>query len=114
MASQRAWRGLSAPAHEARQFSSLQVSKMANSKQARKRARQSDGRNALRSAQRSRVRSAIKSVRKAIGGGDAPAAQAAFRAATRVIDSMADKQVVHKNNAARNKSRLAAAIKAMA
>ena len=53
-------------------------------------------------------------MRKAIGGGDAPAAQAAFRAATRVIDSMADKQVVHKNNAARNKSRLAAAIKAMA
>jgi len=87
---------------------------MANSKQARKRARQSNARNALKSGQRSRVRSAIKSVRKAIDGGDAQAAQAIFRAATRVIDSLADKDVVHKNHAARNKSRLAAAIKAIA
>jgi len=87
---------------------------MANTKQARKRARQSSELNALRSAQRSRVRSAIKSVRKAIAGGDAQAAQAVFRSATHVIDSLADKKVVHKNNAARNKSRLAAAIKAMA
>jgi len=87
---------------------------MANSKQARKRARQSNARNALRSSQRSRVRTAIKSVRKAIAAGDAAAAQSVFRTATKVIDSLADKGVVHKNNAARNKSRLAAAIKAMA
>jgi len=53
-------------------------------------------------------------VRKAIAGGDAQAAKTVFRDATRVIDSLADEQVVHKNNAARNKSRLAAAIKAMA
>jgi small subunit ribosomal protein S20 len=87
---------------------------MANSKQARKRARQSTVRNTLRSSQRSRVRSAIKSVRKAIAAGDATAAQAVFRSATKVMDSLADKKVVHKNSAARNKSRLAAAIKAMA
>ena len=87
---------------------------MANSKQARKRARQSNARNALKSAQRSRVRSAIKSVRKAIAAGDAKAASTVFQAATRVIDSLADKKAVHKNNAARNKSRLSAAIKAMA
>jgi small subunit ribosomal protein S20 len=87
---------------------------MANSKQARKRARQSTVRNALRSSQRSRVRSAIKSVRKAIAGGDTAAVQAVFRSATKVIDSLADKNVVHKNSASRNKSRLAAAIKAMA
>jgi len=87
---------------------------MANSKQARKRAKQSDARNALRSSQRSRVRSAIKSVRKAVAAGDAQAAQAVFQSATRVIDSLADKNVVHKNAAARNKSRLAAAIKAIA
>jgi small subunit ribosomal protein S20 len=93
---------------------SQRVTQMANSKQARKRARQSDARNALRSSQRSRVRSAIKSVRKAIAAGDAKAAQEVLRNATSVIDSLADKQVVHKNNAARNKSRLAAAIKAMA
>jgi small subunit ribosomal protein S20 len=87
---------------------------MANSKQARKRARQSNARNALKSAQRSRVRSAVRSVRKAVAAGDPKAAAAALRAATKVIDSLADKNVVHKNNAARNKSRLAAAIKAMA
>ncbi len=87
---------------------------MANTKQARKRARQSNESNLLKSAQRSRVRSAIKSVRKAIAGGDAQAAQTIFRTASRVIDSLADKDVVHKNNAARNKSRLSAAIKAMA
>jgi len=86
---------------------------MANTKQARKRARQSRALNAHNTALRSRLRTAIKKVRKAIAGGDQTAAAAEFRASTRVIDSIADKKVVHKNLAARNKSRLAAAIKAM-
>jgi small subunit ribosomal protein S20 len=87
---------------------------MANSKQARKRARQSTARNAQNSSQRSRVRTAVKSVRKAIAAGDKQAAQDILSKATSVIDSIADKKVIHKNTAARNKSRLAAAIKAMA
>jgi small subunit ribosomal protein S20 len=87
---------------------------MANTKQARKRARQSNARNALATSQRSKVRTAIKSVRKAIAGGDKMAAAEIYRNATSVIDSIADKKVVHKNTAARNKSRLAAALKAMA
>jgi small subunit ribosomal protein S20 len=87
---------------------------MANSKQARKRARQSTESNAHNSAQRSRLRTAIKSVRKAIEAGDKSAAAETLQKATSVIDSIADKKVVHKNTAARNKSRLAAAIKAMA
>ena len=87
---------------------------MANSKQARKRARQTIVRNAHNTALRSRLRTAIKSVRKAIAGGDKVAAAAVFRSATRVIDSIADKQIVHKNTAARNKSRLAAALKGLA
>jgi small subunit ribosomal protein S20 len=87
---------------------------MANSKQARKRARQSTESNAHNSAQRSRLRTAIKSVRKAIEAGDKSAAAETLQKATSVIDSIADKNVVHKNTAARNKSRLAAAIKAMA
>jgi small subunit ribosomal protein S20 len=87
---------------------------MANSKQARKRARQSVESNAHNSAQRSRLRTAIKSVRKAIEAGDKNSAADTLRKATSVIDSIADKDVVHKNTAARNKSRLAAAIKAMA
>ena len=87
---------------------------MANSKQARKRARQSVESNAHNSAQRSRLRTAIKSVRKAIETGDKSTAADTLKKATSVIDSIADKKVVHKNTAARNKSRLAAAIKAMA
>jgi small subunit ribosomal protein S20 len=56
----------------------------------------------------------VKSVRKAIEAGDKKAAMEVLSKATSVIDSIADKKVVHKNTAARNKSRLAAAIKAMA
>ncbi len=86
---------------------------MANIKQARKRARQNTVRNAHNTAQRSRVRTAVKSVRRAIAAGDKNAALEVFRQATSVIDSIADKKIVHKNTAARNKSRLAAALKAM-
>ena len=87
---------------------------MANSKQARKRARQSTEQNAHNTAQRSRLRTAIKSVRKAIEAGDKAAAAETLKKATSVIDAIADKKIVHKNTAARNKSRLSAAIKAMA
>ncbi len=86
---------------------------MANTKQARHRARQSTVRNAHNSAQRSRLRSAIKSVRKAIDAGDKKAAMDTLSSATSVIDAMANKKVVHKNSASRNKSRLAAAVKSM-
>lgn len=64
-------------------------------------------------SQRSELRTAIKSVRKAIEAGDKAAAQAVFTSAQSVIDSIADKDVVHKNKVARHKSRLSAAIKAM-
>jgi small subunit ribosomal protein S20 len=87
---------------------------MANSKQAKKRALQARVRNAQGAAQRSRLRTAIKLVRKAIAAGDKTAAAETLRKSTSVIDSIADKKLVHKNTAARNKSRLAAAIKAMA
>jgi small subunit ribosomal protein S20 len=87
---------------------------MANSKQARKRAHQATARNAHNTALRSRVRSAIKSVRKAVAAGDKSAAAEQLRKASSTIDSIADKKIVHKNAAARYKSRLAAAVKAMA
>jgi small subunit ribosomal protein S20 len=86
---------------------------MANSKQARKRGRQAVVRNAHNAALRSRLRTAIKSVRKAIAGGDKKIAAETLRSATGIIDSIADKKVAHKNTASRNKSRLAAAVKAM-
>jgi len=87
---------------------------MANSKQARKRSRQSQALNQHNTALRTRLRTAIKKVRKAIASGDKAAATEQFRSSTSVIDSVADKKIVHKNLAARNKSRLAAALKAMA
>ena len=65
-------------------------------------------------SQRSRVRTAVKSVRKAIAAGDKNSALESLSNAASMIDSIADKKVIHKNTAARNKSRLAAAIKAMA
>ena len=87
---------------------------MANTKQARKRARQMVVRNMHLSAQRSQFRTAIKAVRKLIVAGDKAAAQEAFKKAESVIDSMARKGVLHTNAAARHKSRLSASIKAMA
>ncbi|HWS73571.1 MAG TPA: 30S ribosomal protein S20 [Quisquiliibacterium sp.] len=87
---------------------------MANIASARKRARQDVKRNAHNSSLRSKLRTAIKSVRKAVAAGDKAAATSVFVASTSVIDKIADKKIIHKNAAARHKSRLAAALKAMA
>jgi len=87
---------------------------MANTVQARKRARQALALRAHNMAQRSELRTAIKKVRAAIAAGDKSAAAGVFQASVSVIDSIADKKIIHKNKAARHKSRLAQAIKAMA
>lgn len=87
---------------------------MANSAQARKRARQAVALNKHNASMRSMLRTAIKRVRQAIETGDQTAANETFRKATGVIDRVADKQIIHKNKAARHKSRLSAAIKALA
>jgi len=87
---------------------------MANTAQARKRARQALVRNAHHSSQRSELRTAIKAVRKAILAGDKTAATTIYQASVSTIDRIADKKVIHKNKAARHKSRLAAALKALA
>jgi small subunit ribosomal protein S20 len=65
-------------------------------------------------AQRSLVRTHVKRVRKAIARGDRADAQTAFQAAVPIIDRMAGKGQIHRNKAARHKSRLNAQIKAMA
>ena len=87
---------------------------MANTAQARKRARQSEKARMHNASLRSSLRTAIKKVRKAIDAGDKAAAQKVFQESSSVIDSIADKKIVHKNKASRDKSRLSAAIKAMA
>lgn len=86
---------------------------MANSAQARKRARQAEKRRAQNASQRSMVRTYIKRVQAAINQGDYEAAQTAYTTAVPVIDRMADKGIMHKNKAARHKSRLHAAVQAL-
>jgi small subunit ribosomal protein S20 len=86
---------------------------MANTAQARKRARQSVKVNLHNAALRSTMRTAMKKIIKAIESGDKAAATAAYTENVSVIDSIADKKIIHKNKAARHKSRLSAAIKAM-
>lgn len=87
---------------------------MANSAQARKRARQADRIRLQNMAQRSAYRTAVKKVRKAIEAGDKAAAVIVFQESMSVMDRLADKRIVHKNKSSRQKSRLSSAIKAMA
>lgn len=87
---------------------------MANSPQAEKRARQAEKRRQHNAARRSMMRTYIKKVIKAIRSGDKAAASEALQTAQPVIDRMANKGLIHKNKAARHKSRLNAHIKAMA
>ena len=86
---------------------------MANTAQARKRARQSVALNKHNSSLRSMLRTSIKRVRQAIEAGDKTAATEVLRKTTSIIDRVADKNIIHKNKAARHKSRLAAAVKAI-
>lgn len=87
---------------------------MANSPQAKKRARQAEKRRQHNASLRSVVRTSVKKVIAAIASGDAEQAQSAYAAAVPVIDRMADKGIIHKNKAARHKSRLNAQVKALA
>ena len=86
---------------------------MANSPQAKKRARQSERRRTHNASLRSLVRTNIKKVDAAISSGNAEDAKAAYASAVPVIDRMADKGIIHKNKAARHKSRLNAQVKAL-
>ena len=86
---------------------------MANTKSAEKRAREAIARRARNVAHRSKVRSAVRKVVEAISAGKKAEAAAALKTAAPVIDSMARKGIIHRNKAARHKSRLAAQIKAL-
>lgn len=87
---------------------------MANTAQAKKRARQAEVHRARNAGQRTELRSRIKKVRSAIAAKDKPAAQLAFREATSAIDRMAGKGLIHKNTAARYKSGLSQGLRALA
>ena len=80
----------------------------------RKRARQDVKLNAHNSSLRSHFRTVIKNVQKAVLTGDKAKATDLYKDAQRIIDSVADKGLFHKNKAARHKSRLSAKIKSLA
>ena len=86
---------------------------MANSAQARKRARQAEKNRQRNASQRSAFRTSIKKVVYAIEAGDKAAAESAYKDAIPMIDSTCSKGLIHKNKAARHKSRLNAQIRAM-
>ena len=86
---------------------------MANSLSARKRARQAEKHRLRNASQRSRVRTSIKKVLAAIESGDKAAAEAAYKAAVPAIDRSVSKGLMHRNKAARHKSRLNRHIRAL-
>ncbi len=86
---------------------------MANSAQARKRARQAEKHRQRNASMRSMMRTYIKKVVGAVEAGNKADAEAAYRAAVPMIDRMAGKGLIHKNKAARHKSRLNTRIRTM-
>lgn len=83
---------------------------MANTKSAEKRNRQSEARRDRNRALRARMRTAIKRLRAAVESEDAKGAGELLPATLRLIDASAQKNVVHRNTAARYKSRLTRAV----
>ena len=86
---------------------------MANSPQAKKRARQLERRTAINKTRRSRIRTFLRKVEEAIESGDKDAATAAFRAAQPELMRGVTKGIFHKNTASRKVSRLASRIKSI-
>ncbi len=87
---------------------------MANSPQARKRARQQLKRRSNNFSQKSEMRTTYKKAIKAIESNELTTAQAAAKEATKKIDTLAGRDILHPNKAARMKSRMNARLKAIA
>jgi small subunit ribosomal protein S20 len=86
---------------------------VANTKSAEKAARQAEKHRERNVALRTRMRTAIRKVTAAIGTGKKTDAQSTYQEAVPLIDTLVNKKIIHRNKAARHKSRLAARIKAM-
>lgn len=86
---------------------------MANTRSAEKAARQAVKHRARNIALRSRMRTAVRNVTAAVQSGNSEAAKTTYSLAVPIIDSLVSKQIIHRNKAARHKSRLAARIRAM-
>lgn len=86
---------------------------MANHKSAIKKMRQDEVRRQRNKAYKTRVKTVVKEVEAAIRDQNREAAEQAFKEAVPVIDRVAGKGIIHKNRAARKKSRLAKKINAL-
>lgn len=86
---------------------------VANSAQARKRARQNETRRRHNASQRSAFRTAIKKTIAAVDSGDYDTANAAYQSAVPIIDRAVTHGIIQKNKAARHKSRLNAKVKSL-
>ncbi|MCA9122179.1 MAG: 30S ribosomal protein S20 [Planctomycetaceae bacterium] len=84
---------------------------MPNSKSAKKRLRQNVVRRDRNKAVKSALRSQLRKVREAVQAGDVSKAETEMQAATKRLDRAGQKNVIHKNTAARTKSRLQKLIK---
>ena len=87
---------------------------MANTAQAKKRAKQAEKSRIRNAGQRSNLRTFVKKVIAAVNAGDKEKAQAAYKTVVPIIDSAVTKGIIHKNKASRSKSRLNSKVKALA
>lgn len=87
---------------------------MANTAQARKRVRQAEKSRQRNASQRSMMRTMVKRVFTALAEGDKTAAETAYKEAVPVLDHMARKGLIHKNKAARYKSRFNSQVRSLA
>jgi len=94
-------------------FKSIRSELLANTKQAKKTAIQAEKHRQLNASQRSAMRTYLKNVIKAIESDDKSKAEEAYKLAVSSVDRMANKGLIHKNKAARHKSRLYKHIQAM-
>lgn len=83
---------------------------MANTESAEKRHRQSQIRNDRNRARKSALRTAIKKVRAAVEAGDSETAKKLLPETLGLLDRTASRGVIHRNQAARSKSRLSRAV----
>ena len=86
---------------------------MANHVSALKRARQTEKRTAVNRANTTQLRSSLRTLRESIAKGDKAEAQKTYRETVSALDKAIQKGVLHKNTAARYKSRLSARVKAV-
>ncbi|HVX13900.1 MAG TPA: 30S ribosomal protein S20 [Pirellulales bacterium] len=85
---------------------------MPNTKSAKKRLRQSLDRRTRNRAAKSALKTLVKKVRGSLESGNVSEAEASYRVAAKKLDQTAARRIIHRNAAARVKSRLSAALKA--